>query len=483
MTGLEPLFIPLLVTAARPVIELATYGIKKCWHKCQKKQQKQKKSAVGSALEATNSIIEDLCNELAATFGENFLQGDCTNQSLASKFRASAANMSLAKARKELYLIQLRLQSELQKSVEQALELPGDDPLPTQRVESRLGDGERDVTKVLLALAGRLFPNAKAVVEVEPGAAPTAEAAIQKLRQEQAVHGRPTRPNLGVAQLQALRYCPGAVSLQKNQSRTVACIADPQGDGGHETYRCKFCCLYIAHEGMAPFTPFDWACLARSHVVASDSLGDSRAKFRCLDCSTNPYLESSPAKMLTHIKRHLEKPELKSAYRHQTGFPATSFDDKEFQQYITQLDTANALAFAELEAEFQDDPEVLEAQRDLRKTRPSSNAETAETPWIETPTDFASPAGDSTQTYSQPGIEMPTDFASPAGDSTQTYSQPGIEMPTETPTGPIAVEVSPPMVHELSATSNWLNWDSAEYYYPQQTRTPSPPIPLIPGGY
>ncbi|KAK5208870.1 hypothetical protein LTR47_007859 [Exophiala xenobiotica] len=360
MTGLEPLFIPLLVTAARPVIELATYGIKKCWHKCQKKQQKQKKSAVGSALEATNSIIEDLCNELAATFGENFLQGD-------------------SKARKELYLIQLRLQSELQKSVEQALELPGDDPLPTQRVESRLGDGERDVTKVLLALAGRLFPNAKAVVEVEPGAAPTAEAAIQKLRQEQAVHGRPTRPNLGVAQLQALRYCPGAVSLQKNQSRTVACIADPQGDGGHETYRCKFCCLYIAHEGMAPFTPFDWACLARSHVVASDSLGDSRAKFRCLDCSTNPYLESSSAKMLTHIKRHLEKPELKSAYRHQTGFPATSFDDKEFQQYITQLDTANALAFAELEAEFQDDPEVLEAQRDLRKTRPSSNAETAET--------------------------------------------------------------------------------------------------------
>jgi hypothetical protein len=189
------------------------------------------------------------------------------------------------------------------------------------------------------------------------------------------------RDSLGIAQPgnatesdRSLEYCIGAVSMQKNPARVIESIANAGKPGMQFTYVCKFCFLQISnyHHSVKAWTSYQWACLAKSHLVASSSYLDPRAFFKCIECDHygTATIIKEPVSFTNHIETSHPDVDKRGGNPKKSAYSKTAAQLKEAQpklsyaENVALWDKEIAALDAELEKEFAEDGKVKKARQE-----------------------------------------------------------------------------------------------------------------------
>jgi hypothetical protein len=167
------------------------------------------------------------------------------------------------------------------------------------------------------------------------------------------------------------KYCHGAMALQKVSSRTIEDVAIDGKSRMQYTYVCKFCFLQISNyrRSAKGWGPYEWATLAKSHIIACTTWLDARALFRCIDCDKlgEEHVTIDAEEFILHTQTHVQnatsgKIARDSAYFRESIHIGNFPRQVSHQETMAELEKEIAAYERVVELELAEDPAVRNAK-------------------------------------------------------------------------------------------------------------------------
>ena len=246
--------------------------------------------------------------------------------------------------------------------------------IQTQSFLANLNRASRSVLQALQSLAIRIDPAgvdwslllSKAEDHVLPNEAARVSPGIGSSLSQ--ALDRTVPPTLTEADI---KYCHGAAALQNSAVRSIEDIAVDGRSRMQYTYVCKFCFLQISNyqRTARDWGSYEWAALAKSHVVACTSWLDARALFKCIDCDKlgREHVTIDAEEFIVHTQEHVQdvltgQVTSNSVYLHERFLGGSVPWQKSGKQSMTEL-VGEILACEEIVAmELAEDPVVQDAK-------------------------------------------------------------------------------------------------------------------------